>query len=238
MIVSEPESVPSTVEAFGEALEEVQIDGQTARVNTIHSNHVAPPGLPVVFRCGSTAIPKACCPLGVAVKPVYRDFETGTVFPIVLQRLRWQFAKALRQGIAKFTGIDSGSKHVHYDSLGPSALVKAVRIIDQELCEIAEAFDFLLQVTPTNSAQAWQEFSEKGYKTTPVLHYRPLPYHPSLLKRGYSMSKSSALKIRRWLISFGRSKLNSISSCLLSETWILHIFWQTLCNYMVRRMMN
>jgi hypothetical protein len=183
LIASDPESVPSTIEAFDEALREVKLNSQSAIVKTGHSQAVAPPGLPAVVPCERKDIPKGCCLLGVAVTPIYRDGATGHVFPILLQRLRWQFANALRKGIARFTGLGSGEKQVHYDSLGPSSLVKAVRIVDQELCEIAAAFDFLLQVTPTNSAQAWQEFSEGGHQTAPVLYYRPLPYHPSLLKR-------------------------------------------------------
>jgi uncharacterized protein (TIGR02421 family) len=168
---------------FEQALREIKLNSQSAVVTTRHSSDVAPPGFSVIAPAESDAVPKGCCLLGVAVKPIYRDSDTGNVFPIVLQRLRWQFANALRKAIAGFMGLDSRGKHAHYDSLGPTSLVKAVRIVDQELCEIAASFDFLLQVTPTNSAQAWQEFSEGGFQTAPILHYRPLPYHPSLLKR-------------------------------------------------------
>lgn len=180
---SDPESLPSTLDAFIDALAEVKVHGLSANVTTHCSDRVAPPHLPKLLLSESGELPQGCCQLGVAVKPIYRDSESGDVFPILLQRLRWQVAKALRKAIAQFTGIESGSKKVHYDSLGPSSMVKAVRIIDQELCEVAESFDFLLQVTPTNSTQAWEEFSEGGYRTSPLLHYRPLPYHPNLLKR-------------------------------------------------------
>lgn len=183
LITPDPDSVPTTIEAFHEALGEIKLNGQSADVRTSHSKHVAPPGLSPILPCDLESFPKGCCLLGVAVKPIYRDHVQGTVFPILLQRLRWQFAKALRKSIAKFAGLGSAGGDVHYDSLGPTALVKAVRIVDQQLCEVAGAFDFLLKVTPTNSAQAWHEFSQAGYQTTPVLYYRPLPYHPSLLKR-------------------------------------------------------
>lgn len=183
LFVPDAEWVPTTVEAFAVALQSVKLNGQTAMVTTSRSSQVAPPGLPMVVPFESESFPKGCCVLGVAVNPIYRDGASGHVFPILLQRLRWQFANVLRQGIAKFTGLGSGEKPVHYDSLGPSSLVKAVRMVDQELCEIASSFDFLLQVTPTNSSQAWQEFLESGYQTSPLLHYRPLPYDPSLLKR-------------------------------------------------------
>jgi uncharacterized protein (TIGR02421 family) len=56
-------------------------------------------------------------------------------------------------------------------------------LVDQQLCEVAESFDFILQATPINSETAWQEFSHKGHKRPPTFLYRPLPYHPRLLKR-------------------------------------------------------
>src|SRR5690606_15044602 len=95
----------------------------------------------------------------------------------------WQLAGALWRAIAQFTGLESGSEGVHYESLGPSSLVKASRVADRELSEVAEAFDFLLQVTPTNADQAWEALRDGGARQPPSFYYRPLPYHPSQLKR-------------------------------------------------------
>ncbi len=181
IVAADPESLPGMLDAFLEALGEVKIHGQSALVTTVPSETVAPPGLERLLPAESDARPAGCCQIGVAVKPIYRNPASGIVFPIVLRKLRWQMAGAFRKAIARFTGIES--KKVHYDSLGPSSMIKAVRIIDQELGEVAESFDFLLKATPTNSTAAWEEFKKNGYRTTPVFHYRPLPYDPNLLKR-------------------------------------------------------
>jgi uncharacterized protein (TIGR02421 family) len=183
VVTAEPESLPSTLEAFTEALARVSVHGRRSTVSVRASSDVCPPRLTPLSHICQERGRGNCFVLGIAVRPVFRESPDGPVFPIILQRLRWQLAAALRQAIARFTGAGAAGKAVHYESLGPSSMVKAARIADQELGEVAESFDFLLQVTPTNSELAWTEFADGGYRQTPVLYYRPLPYHPSVLKR-------------------------------------------------------
>jgi uncharacterized protein (TIGR02421 family) len=129
--------------------------------------------------------------LGLAVEPIYRDPSGEALYPMVLHSLRHQLALAIRKTVAQFTGAASDaatqnasqSNTISYESLGPSSLVKAARLVDQQLCEVSESFDFLLQVTPTNAADARRQFCDSDCKEIPHLHYRPLPYRPSLLKR-------------------------------------------------------
>jgi uncharacterized protein (TIGR02421 family) len=92
-------------------------------------------------------------------------------------------AVALRKAVFAFAGTPNDGSRRHYESLGPLAMVKASRLVDQQLCEVSQAFDFLLQVTPVNADAAWAEFAAGNYRTAPRFHYRPLPYHPALLKR-------------------------------------------------------
>lgn len=124
-----------------------------------------------------------CFYLGLAVRPIYRDPRTGTVFPVILQQLRRQFSLALRRAIFAFTGVQKANPKLHFESLGPSAMTKVSRLVDLELSQISESFDLILQATPVNTEAAWQEFHESGYREVPRLRYRPLPYHPVLLKR-------------------------------------------------------
>jgi uncharacterized protein (TIGR02421 family) len=204
VVSSEPTSIPSTLDTLSEALGSITIEGRQAKVSTRTVPEVCPPGLRPLSHAGSEEGAGGCCVLGVAVRPIYRQSPAGPVFPIVLQRLRWQVATALRRAIARFTGLESGNEDVHYQSLGPSSMVKAARIVDQELCEISESFDFLLQVTPTNSEPAWNDFQANGCRQAPTLYYRPLPYHPSLLKR-----RLFAIEIER-----------------LEDPTLAHIFWE------------
>jgi len=114
---------------------------------------------------------------------VYRDVNTGAVFPVVLRSLRRQLAGALRKGIFAFTGKRTDQGVAHYQALGPSALVKAARLVDQMLAETSQAFDFVLQTVPLNSATACEEFQAGGCRAEPVFYYRPLPHDPAALKR-------------------------------------------------------
>ncbi|HYO26229.1 MAG TPA: tyrosine/phenylalanine carboxypeptidase domain-containing protein [Lacipirellulaceae bacterium] len=180
IVAAEAAPPDATIQALETALREVHSQGWKADVTVERRDDAAPPG-----RTGAPwATPATkCCYLGIAVRPVYRDRHTGVLFPVVLQSLRRQLAAVVRRTVFAFTGQQSGVAGAHYDSLGPSALVKAARLVDQQLSEVSQAFDFVLQTVPLNSAVAWEEFAASGYRTPPRFYYRPLPYDPALLKR-------------------------------------------------------
>lgn len=183
--------MPSTIGVLKETLESISIDGQLSQVE-IRGEIPREEAVETPKAARSLAMPgrtplrmsnAGCSSLGLAVNPIYRDLESGLAYPIVLQRLRLKLATAIRRTVAEFTGAKGVSTKSHYEALGPSSFVRAVRLIDQQLCAVSESFDFLLQVTPTNSEQAWQGFKQSGYSILPPLVYRHLPYHPNLLKR-------------------------------------------------------
>ena len=62
-------------------------------------------------------------------------------------------------------------------------MVKAVWEVDRKLSEVSSSFDFLLQVTPINSNDAWNEFKRGRFEKTPDPHYRPTSEDPAILKR-------------------------------------------------------
>lgn len=173
-------AVASTVAALAAGLNEVRSQGWAAEVTQTTEAEPSPPGL--------TSLARACPDrrshvIGVAVRPVYRDARTGALYPVVLRSLRRQMATALRKSVFAFTAQAADDPDAHYESLGPSSLVKAARLVDQQLSEVSQAFDFVLQTVPLNSAAAWEEFQAGGCKAAPTLYYRPLPYDPAQLKR-------------------------------------------------------
>lgn len=178
VVVPDRDSLPATIEALASGLGEIRIHGLTADVR-IETAPVTPPGLSAL----SAGCMGGCVSIGIGVRPVYRDPYSGAEFPVVLQSLRRQLAVVLRKTVFAFTGRHGTRRQANYESLGPTALVKAARLVDQQLCEVSKAFDFVLQTVPANSAVAWQEFQASGYRREPVFHYRPLPYHPAQLKR-------------------------------------------------------
>jgi len=181
--IAAPKLAPlaDTVAALETALRSVKLHGLRADVEIVEDDQPGAPGLtPLQSNEGAEHDWYA---IGIGVRPVFRDVATGEIYPLVLQSLRRQLAVAIRQAVFAFTGRDQAQPHAHYESLGPSSMSKAGRTADQQLCEISQSFDFLLQVTPVNAESAWEAFEASGYAKPPTLLYRPLPYHPGLLKR-------------------------------------------------------
>lgn len=188
IFMSDSEASPDAMEDFQAGLRAIIVDKQPATVEVYPVESVGPPGLPPLD-LEKVAAENGFFHFGVAVRPIYRSRrhneqeQQNEIYPLVLHALRRQLATALRKSVFAFTNRDSQQPNAHYQSLGPSSLNKSARIVDQQLIDVSESFDFLLQVTPVNSDDAWREFSHGGHRQTPQLHYRPLPYHPSLLKR-------------------------------------------------------
>src|SRR4029077_1053522 len=55
--------------------------------------------------------------------------------------------------------------------------------VDARLTEIERELNLLLNVTPTNGAEAWTDFERSGFESVPTLQSRPLGFDPDLLKR-------------------------------------------------------
>ncbi|MEX2673126.1 MAG: tyrosine/phenylalanine carboxypeptidase domain-containing protein [Phycisphaeraceae bacterium] len=58
-----------------------------------------------------------------------------------------------------------------------------VAACDEQLANVAEAFEALMDVTPTNEHAAWQAFQASRFEVAPALKYRPLSADPPVLKR-------------------------------------------------------
>jgi uncharacterized protein (TIGR02421 family) len=55
--------------------------------------------------------------------------------------------------------------------------------IDAALTEIERSLDLLLNVTPVNAAEAWEDFERSDFGTPPTLRLRPLEFDPDLVRR-------------------------------------------------------
>ena len=124
-----------------------------------------------------------CQTLGLEIAPIFRDSETGELFPLVLRDLRRQLTLALRRAFFEFTRLRTTHQPKHYHTLGRRAMVKAVWRADRLLADCSESFDFLLQVTPVNAERAWSQFQKNRFEKAPTFRYRPLPVDPIQLKR-------------------------------------------------------
>jgi len=191
--VVDPDVIPATVEALVDALQEIRLADRSPAIHVRAQPAIAPPGLPPLRIPDKGPGASGLVHLGLGIGPIYRDPVSGALYPVVLRSLRQQVAFAIRKAVAAFTGDVHRDGHTSegqrerlptdYLALGQSAFVRATSVVDQHLAEISEAFDFLLQVTPVNTAEAWTEFQASGFQQAPELYYRPLPYYPHLMKR-------------------------------------------------------
>lgn len=65
----------------------------------------------------------------------------------------------------------------------PTAQLTPALDIDARLTELERSVDLLLNLTPTNAAEAWEDFERSDFATTPILRLRRLEFEPDLLRR-------------------------------------------------------
>jgi len=164
------------------ALSPIRAQRTRAQVTVTESTKPWAPGLPRLVPA-PLARRIGCHYLGIGIRPVYEDVETGETFPLIQQVLHRGLGRAIRRAVFTFTRDQTTQRPPHYHALGPRSLVKLVWKVDQELAEITADFDFLLSVTPINADQAWSSFKRKRFEIEPRFIYRPLPVDPALVKR-------------------------------------------------------
>ncbi len=172
----------SVVRTFHNALARIRVQGEFAQVEQIRSNRPWAPGLPGLI-APDVAKRILCHRLGIRVRPVLHDPETGEEYPVNRRILHRGLGRAIRRTVFRYISDQTTQRPPHFHALGPRSLVKLVWKVDRELGEIADDFDFLLCVTPTNSDHAWNAFRRKRFQTLPEFTYRPLPVDPGLVKR-------------------------------------------------------
>ena len=171
-----------TLDTLRRHLERISILKQRASVQIETGTEAHPPKLPYLLKTYQSRTLQ-CDTIGLCVRPIYRDHESGELFPGVLQELKRGLGRALKHTFFTFAKTRTNAKPQHYYSLGRRAMVKAVWDVDRRLSEISDSFDFLLQVTPVNAEGAWRGFRRSTFESVPRFYYRPLAVEPAVLKR-------------------------------------------------------
>ena len=175
-------SLYSTSDRLQRSLRSAPFLQKHGEVETVYNSHSHPPKqLPLFVRKETNS--NKIHYLGLEVMPVYRDGETGRVFPLVLRDLHRNMARALKQAFYEFARTEAKRFPKHYQALGRRAMVRAVWRVDEQLAQISNAFDFILFATPINAEDAWNKFRRSNFEIPPRFFYRPLPYEPAKLKR-------------------------------------------------------
>ena len=171
-----------TVETLAEALRAIRIHKMVSTVEIARGRKIAPPDLPTLL-LSRFLDESGCTVLGLQVRPIYRSPETGELFPLIRRALTRELTRALQKTFFQFSRSQTTHRPAHFHVLGRRAVVKTVWEVDRQLAEISNEFDFLLQVTPTNTEAAYASFKRRHFERTPVFYYRPRAFDPAMLKR-------------------------------------------------------
>jgi uncharacterized protein (TIGR02421 family) len=171
-----------TLQALQQRLERIAYLRQPARATVDVQAPSHPPGLPALLS-GARRKTLGCDVIGLEVRPVYRNGQTGELYPAVLRKLRHGVGRALKQALFTYSKTRTTARPEHFYSLGRRALVRGVKAVDRILSEVSDGFQFLLQVTPVNGEAAWREFRRCRFEANPRFYYRPLAIEPGALKR-------------------------------------------------------
>ena len=172
----------ATITSLENALGELRVKGEFASVEIEDVASVRPPGMPSLITA-SRAAALGVHVIGLEVSPAFRDPSQTETYPLVHRALHRGVSRALKRAVFDFTRLRTSHKPPNYQALGRHSVVKAVWDADRRLAQVSSAFDFILQVTPTNADDAWNEFRRRRFETAPEFTSRPLKLDTALAKR-------------------------------------------------------
>jgi uncharacterized protein (TIGR02421 family) len=173
------DELATTVSVLAEALGAMTLPTGALEVEVVAGDGT-PPGCPPLLP-PAMASHAGCLLIGLELPSVHRG-PTGA-YPLVVRALSRELARVLQQGFFEFARVQTASRPSHHQLLGRRRMVRSVRAADRALVELASGFDFLLDVTPVNTDEAWTAFRRGGHREAPALHYRMLAVDPELVKR-------------------------------------------------------
>jgi uncharacterized protein (TIGR02421 family) len=172
----------ATITSLENALAEVRVKGEFAKVDVASAINVRPPGMPSLVTA-TRAAALGVHVIGLEVQPAFRDPRHRETYPLVHRALHRGVSRALKRAVFDFTRLRTSHRPPNYHALGRHSVVKAVWDVDRRLTQVSSAFDFLLQVTPTNADAAWTEFRRRRFEAPPEFSSRPLKLDTALAKR-------------------------------------------------------
>lgn len=163
--------------ALGKALREIEVDLRRCKVERVPFE----PLLPEVFDDALDDIPGAER-LSLWVPQIHRGPD-GARYPAIGHELSTMIGDALLRTACVYVDDGSAPAPAHYRALGRSTYLSSALKADRKLDRISRSFDFLLSVSPIDTAKAFHRFVAEGEKKPPHFHYRPLTVDPDIAKR-------------------------------------------------------
>lgn len=169
----------AAAQALAGALSQVEIDLRTPKVEHVEHAHEEP-----AFAALLDGL-EAVSQLSLGLPQLHRvRGEDGGIYPQIRDALESGAFDAILQACAAFVrAIRPDTTALHHRAYGRSRMVEAALKIDQALDGISRSFDFLLGVSPINSAEAYAQFLADKCRKPPAFRYRPLTVNPEQAKR-------------------------------------------------------
>ncbi|QIL01589.1 DUF1704 domain-containing protein [Sphingomonas sinipercae] len=163
--------------ALERALHEIEIDLRKCKVSRVPFAPLLPASFDRLLN-GIEGVQR----LSLRIPQIHRSSD-GREFPAIRHELSTRIGDALLRTGCAFLDDGRGHAPAHYRALGRSAYLAAARKADRQLDRIARSFDFLLSVSPIDTAKALDRFIAEGEQKPPRFHYRPLTVDPDIAKR-------------------------------------------------------
>ena len=163
--------------ALEEELRDIEIDLRQCKVGRVPFEPLLPHRFDQLLN-GIDGVER----VSLKVPQIHRRKEGGE-YPAIAHDLSVEVGDSLLRAACAF--LDDGKTAVpsHYRSLGRSAYLAAALKADKKLDRIARSFDFLLSISPIDTAKAYARFVADNEDRPPHFHYRPLTVDPDLAKR-------------------------------------------------------
>ena len=173
---SDEDCSANSAKKLGEALETIEIDLRHCHVEH-RSRPYFEPGVESLVD-GADRISH----LSLGLPHVHLSPD-GDLYPQMFRDMSVRTGDALLKTACSFADLTGQDPPAHYRALGRSAFLAAALAADRKLDAVATSFDFLLSVSPINTAEAQADFLAGKADKAPRFRYRPLEVDPDDAKR-------------------------------------------------------
>jgi uncharacterized protein (TIGR02421 family) len=161
---------------LGDAVEMIEIDLRQARADHRSRPYFEPGVEELADASGRISH------VSLGLPHIHRSPD-GDLYPQMFRDMSVRTGDALLKSACAFAHLTDQDPPAHYRTLGRSAFLSAALAADRKLDAVATSFNFLLSVSPINTAEAQAEFLSAKAEKPPKFKYRPLEVDPDDAKR-------------------------------------------------------
>ncbi|MBI3724014.1 DUF1704 domain-containing protein [bacterium] len=121
--------------------------------------------------------------LPLAVRRVFMDERSQSLYPAVVKKLRRDLGRAMAKVATTFARAHTKWRPPHSAALRAGDIPELALEVDAALSQVSSQLRLLRYVNPVNAEQERQRFLAAGGDYSPRFRYRPLEFDPGVLKR-------------------------------------------------------